>query len=85
MLKVRKFHQSTRSRFGTLCPPPILNRVKVKFSEEKVIVERWEMAHSVCVEKLFHIKPLKSFVFLLVTNLNERQKLPSRNDIDQSI
>ena len=42
---------------------PGKNRVKVNFIQEKVIVQRWEMAHFMCIEKLFHIEQLKNFPF----------------------
>ena len=31
--------------------------------QEKIIIERWEMAHSICLEKLFHIRQQKNFHF----------------------
>ena len=46
---------------------------KVKFLQEEIIVERREMAQSIRLEKLFHIKQYKkiNFLFLITLRLGD--------------
>ena len=43
---------------------------KIEFLQEEIIVEMWEMAHSIRLEKLFYSRHKKSFAFLVVDYLN---------------
>ena len=46
---------------------------KVKFVHEKVTIERREMAHSICLEKLFHVGQEKVSIFVS-TSISENSK-----------
>ena len=48
---------------------------KVKFLLEKITVERREMAHSIRLEKLYHIIEFKNFQFFFVFDYLKSQKI----------